>query len=165
MSNQFLEIDRSEPILLPGNLEGWLDGNDLARFIVDLVEVLDTGEIEDTYRGGGSAPYPPKMLLALLFYCYAKGIFSSRKIEQATYELLPVLYIAGGTHPDHDSINTFRQRFLPPFEALFVQVLRMAHAMGVLKLGDVSLDGTKIDANASKHHAMSWAYAERLEQQ
>jgi transposase/predicted transcriptional regulator len=165
MSNQFLEIDRSEPILLPGNLEGWLDGNDLARFIVDLVEVLDTGEIEDTYRGGGSAPYPPKMLLALLFYCYAKGIFSSRKIEQATYELLPVLYIAGGTHPDHDSINTFRQRFLPQFEALFVQVLLMAHAMGVLKLGDVSLDGTKIDANASKHHAMSWAYAERLEQQ
>jgi transposase len=146
-------------------LEGWLDGNDLAHFIVEVVEVLDTDAIEGEYRGGGSAPYPPKMLLALLFYCYAKGIFTSRKIERATYELIPVLYITGGLHPDHDSINTFRQRFLPQFEQFFVQVLLIAHALGVLKLGDVSLDGTKIAANASKHHAMSWAYAERLEHQ
>jgi transposase len=165
VSNQFREIDRSQPIILPGNLEGWLDGNDLAHFIVEVVEALDTHEIEAAYRGGGSAPYPPKMLLALLFYCYAKGIFSSRKIERATYELIPVLYLTGGLHPDHDSINTFRQRFLPQFERLFVQVLLMAHELGVLKLGDVSLDGTKIEANASKHHALSWGYAERLEQQ
>jgi transposase len=150
---------------LPGDMAGWLDGNDLARFIVELVEVLDTREIEAAYRGGGSAPYPPKMLLALLFYCYAKGIFSSRKIERATYELIPVLYLTGGLHPDHDSINTFRRRFLPQFEALFMQVLLMAHELGVLKLGEVSLDGTKIEANASKHHAMSWGYAERLEPQ
>ena len=165
MSNQFREIDRSQPITLPGNLEGWLDGNDLAHFIVEVVEALDTREIEAAYRGGGSAPYPPKMLLALLFYCYVKGIFSSRKIERATYELIPVLYLTGGLHPDHDSINTFRHRFLPHFERLFVQVLLIAHELGVLTLGDVSLDGTKIDANASKHKAMSWAYAERLEQQ
>jgi len=165
VSNQFLEIDRSQPITLPGNLEGWLDGNDLAHFIVEVVEALDTHEIEAAYRGGGSAPYPPKMLLALLFYCYAKGIFSSRKIERATYELIPVLYLTGGLHPDHDSINSFRRRFLPQFEALFVQVLLIAHELGVLKLGDVSLDGTKIAANASKHRAMSWAYAERLEHQ
>jgi hypothetical protein len=105
------------------------------------------------------------MLLALLFYCYAKGIFSSRKIEWATYELIPVLYLTGGLHPDHDSINSFRQRFLPQFERLFVQVLLIAHELGVLKLGEVSLDGTKIAANASKHHALSWGYAERLEQQ
>ena len=96
MSNQFREIDRSQPITLPGNLEGWLDGNDLAHFIVEVVEVLDTREIEAAYRGGGSAPYPPKMLLALLFYCYAKGIFTSRKIERATYELIPVVYLTGG---------------------------------------------------------------------
>lgn len=114
---------------------------------------------------GGSAPYPPKMLLALLFYGHAKGIFSSRKIERATYELIPVLYLTGGPHPDHDSINTFRQRFLPQFERLFVQVLLIAHALGGVKLGEVSLDGTKIAANASKHHTMSGAYAERLEQQ
>jgi len=165
VSNQFREIDRSQPITLPGNLEGWLDGNDLAHFIVEVVEALDTREIEAAYRGGGSAPYPPKMLLALLFYCYVKGIFSSRKIERATYELIPVLYLTGGLHPDHDSINTFRHRFLPHFERLFVQVLLIAHELGVLTLGDVSLDGTKIDANASKHKAMSWAYAERLEHQ
>lgn len=163
MSNQFREIDRSQPITLPGNLEGWLDGNDLAHFIVEVVAALDTGAIEGEYRGGGSAPYPPKMLLALLFYCYAKGIFSSRKIERATYELIPVLYLTGGTHPDHDSINTFRQRFLPQLEPLFVQILQIAQGLGILKLGDVSLDGTKIQANASKHKAMSWAYAEQLE--
>ncbi len=165
MSNQFREIDRSQPITLPGNLEGWLEGHDLAHFIVEVVEALDTREIEAAYRGGGSAPYPPKMLLALLFYCYAKGIFTSRKIERATYELIPVLYLTGGLHPDHDSINSFRQRFLPQFEQLFVQVLLIAHALGVVKLGEVSLDGTKIAANASQHHALSWAYAERLEQQ
>jgi hypothetical protein len=94
-------------------------------------------------------------MLALLFYGYAQGIFSSRKIERATDELIPVLYITGGTHPDHDSINTFRQRFLPQLEGLFLQILVMAEALGVLKLGDVSLDGAKILANASQHHAMS----------
>jgi transposase len=165
MSNQFREIDRNQTITLPGDMTGWLDGNDLARFIVELVETLDTRAIEGTYRGGGSAPYLPKMMLALLFYGYAKGIFSSRALEQATYERIPVLYITGGTHPDHDTINTFRQRFLPEVEALFVQVLTIAHELGVLKLGEVSLDGTKIEANASKHQAMSWGYAERLEQQ
>lgn len=164
MSKRFIEIDRSQPITLPGNLEGWLDGNDLAPVIVEVVEALDTRAIEAAYHGGGSAPYPPKMLLAVLFYCYAKGIFSSRKIERATYELIPVLYITGGTHPDHDSINTFRQRFLPQVEPLFVQLLRIAHDLGILKLGDVSIDGTKIQANASKHKAMSWAYAEKLEE-
>ena len=156
MSNQFREIDRHQPMTLPGDMAGWLDGNDLARFIVELVEVLDTREIEDAYCGGGSAPYPPKMLLALLVYCDAKGIFSSRQIARATYERIPVLYLTGGTHPDHDRITTFRQRFLPPFEALFVRVLVMAHERGVLKRGEVSLDGAKIDANASKHHALSW---------
>jgi transposase len=164
VSNRFIEIDRSQPITLPGNLEGWLDGNDLAHFIVEVVEVLDTHTIEEAYHGGGSPPYPPKMLLALLFYCYAKGIFSSRKIERATYELIPVLYLTGGTHPDHDSINTFRKRFLRQLEPLFVQILRIAHGLGILKLGDVSIDGTKIQANASKHKAMSWAYAEKLDE-
>ena len=81
MSNPFREIDRSPPITLPGNLEGWLDGHDWAHFIVEVMEALDTREIEAAYRGGGSAPYPPKMLLVLLFYCYAQGIFTSRKID------------------------------------------------------------------------------------
>jgi transposase len=142
-----------------------MDENSLARFVVEIMEQLDTRAIEQAYGGGGSPPYPPKMMLALLFYCYARGIFSSRKMERATYELIPVLFITGGTHPDHDSINTFRKRFLKALSDLFVQVLQIAHGMGVLKLGDISLDGTKIKANASKHKAMSWDYAGKLEAQ
>ena len=146
-------------------MEGWLKPNSLARFIVEIVEQLDTSVIEEAYKGGGSAPYAPKMMLALLFYCYAKGIFSSRQIEQATYELIPVLYITGGLHPDHDSINSFRKRFLEELEPLFVQILEYACTLGIFKLGDISIDGTKIKANASKHKAMSWEYACKLEVQ
>ena len=164
MSSKFIEIDRSEPITLPDNLENWLSDNDLAIFIVDIVEKLDTNTIENAYRGGGSSAYPPKMMLALLFYCYAKGIFSSRKIEKATYELIPVLYIANGLHPDHDSINTFRKRFLSELGSLFVMLLQIAHEMKIFKLGDIYNDGTKIKANASQHKAMSWKYACDLEE-
>ena len=150
---------------MPGNCQGWLDENSLARFVVDIMAQLYTSTIEQAYGGGGSPPYPPKMMLALLFYCYAKGIFSTRKIEQATYELIPALFITGGTHPDHDSINTFRKRFLGELSNLFVKLLLIAHGMGILKLGDISMDGTKIKANASKHKAMSWKYACQLEEQ
>ena len=162
ISNKFIKIDRTVAIELPSNLEGWLDKNSLARFVVEVVEQLDTSEIEGAYKGGGSPPYPPKMMLALLFYCYAKGIFASRQIEKATYELIPVLYITGGTHPDHDSINTFRKRFLVQLQSLFVQILEYACTLGIFKLGDISIDGTKIQANASKHKAMSWEYANKL---
>ena len=146
-------------------MEGWLDQNSLARFVVEIVEQLDTRAIEAAYKGGGSAPYPPKMMLALLFYCYAKGIFSSGQIERASYELIPVLYITGGMHPDHDSINTFRKRFLRQLSPLFVQILEYACGLGIFKLGDISIDGSKIKANASKHKAMSWEYACKLEEQ
>lgn len=165
MSNKFREINRDLAIVLPPNLEGWLKGDSLARFIVEIVEQLDTSGIEEAYGGGGSQPYPPKVMLALLFFCYAVGIFSSRKVEKATYELIPVIFIAGGMHPDHDSINTFRKRFLTKLEALFVQILFIACELGVFKLGDISIDGTKILANASKHKAMSWEYANKLEEQ
>jgi hypothetical protein len=105
------------------------------------------------------------MMLALLFYGYATGLFSSRALEQATYELIPVIYLTGNTHPDHNSINTFRQRFLGELKGLFVQILLRAYALGVLQLGNVRLDGSKVHANASKHKAMSWDYANRLEAQ
>ena len=163
MSNKFREIDRESELLLPANMEGWLGGDSLARFVVEIVESLETQAIDNAYKGGGSQPYPPKMMLALIFYCYATGIFSSRAIERATYELIPVIYLTGGTHPDHDSINTFRKRFLPELSALFVQILEIAHSTGILKLGEISIDGTKIKANASKHKAMSWKYACQLE--
>ena len=165
MSHKFIKIDRSEPIVLPDNLMDWLSDDDLAIFIVDVVEKLDTSTIENSYKHGGSQGYPPKMMLALLFYCYAKGLFSSRKIERATYELIPVLYIASGLHPDHDSINTFRKRFLSELGELFMMLLQIAHDMKIFKLGDIYIDGTKIKANASKHKAMSWKYACALEVQ
>ncbi len=165
ISNKFIKIDRTAAIELPSNLEGWLDTNSLARFVVEIVEQLDTSEIESSYKGGGSPPYPPKMMLALLFYCYAKGIFTSREIEKATYDLIPVLYITGGNHPDHDTINTFRKRFLGQLQSLFVQILEYACHLRIFKLGDISIDGSKIQANASKHKAMSWEYANKLEVQ
>jgi len=165
MSQKFIDIDRNESIVLPNNLEQWLNHDDLAIFIVDVVEKMDTSTIENAYKRGGSKAYPPKMMLSLLFYCYAKGLFSSRKIERATYELIPVLYIASGLHPDHDSINTFRKRFLPELGELFVMLLQIAHNMKIFKLGDIYIDGTKIKANASKHKALSWKYACKLEEQ
>lgn len=165
MSNKFIPIDRNTEFVLPADMEGWLAADALARFIVEIVETLDTSSIENAYKGGGSAPYHPKIMLALLFYCYATGIFSSRGMERATYELIPVIFITGNTHPDHNSINTFRKRFLPELEEIFLQILLIAHTMGILKLGDISIDGTKIKANASKHKAMSWAYANKLEAQ
>ena len=163
MIKKFIEIDRDVPIILPQKFEGWLDENDLSRFIVEIVEQIDTSQLENEYKGRGRAAFPPKMMLALLFYCYAKGIFSSRKIERTTYELIPVLFICGGLHPDHDTINKFRQRFLNQFIFLFTMVLEIAFKLGIFKRGDNRQDGTKIEANASKHKAMSWYYANKLE--
>ncbi len=135
----------------------------MARFVIDIVEQLDLSEIKSAYTGRGSKAHHPEMLLALLFYGYATGVFSSRKLEQATYDSLAFRYIAANDHPDHDTIANFRKRFLPLLNSLFVQILLIAHQMGCLKLGKVSLDGTKIKANASKRHALSWKNANQLE--
>ena len=154
MASPFIPIDRNCPIELPASLEGWLREDHLARFVVEVVEQLDLSAIEQAYSGRGSPAYPPKLMVALLFYGYATGVFSSRELEQASYESVPFIYIAGGLHPDHDSINSFRKRFLVQLEELFVQVLLIAHRLGVLKLGDIFIDGSKVEANASKHKAM-----------
>ena len=116
-------------------------------------------------RGSGSASYHPRVLLGLLVYGYATGVFSSRKLERATYDSVAFRFIAANDHPDHDRIATFRRRFLPQIEGLFVQVLVLAREIGVLKLGTVGLDGTKIDANASRHSALSYAHAGNIETQ
>jgi transposase len=139
--------------------------NHLARFVVDIVSRLDLSPIKNAYAGRGSDAYSPSIMVALLFYAYATGVFSSRKIERASYDSVAFRYIAVNTHPDHDTIASFRRRFINELKALFVQILLIAHEMGVLKLGSVSLDGTKIKANASKHHALSWGYARKLEKQ
>ena len=109
--------------------------------------------------------YHPRLLLGLIIYGYAIGVFSSRNLERATYDLVAFRFIAANEHPDHDTIATFRRRFLEQIEALFVQVLGVAREMGVLKLGTVALDGTKIHANASRHSALSHEHASRIEAQ
>ena len=165
MSDKFQPINRDTAYLLPPSLQDWLPERHLARFVVDIVDQLDLSEMVKRYGGGGKQPYHPAVLLGLLFYGYATGVFSSRKLEQATHDSVAFRFITGNVHPDHDTIATFRKRFLPELEGLFVQMLVMAKVMGMFKLGKVSLDGTKIKANASKHKAMSWGYANKLEEQ
>lgn len=163
MAKKFMDLNDLGPITIEKDFKDWLSDDCLARFIVEVVDQMDISGIESQYTGGGSEGYPPKMLVALIFYCYASGIFSSRKIEKATYELIPVIFIVQGLHPDHSVISKFRKRFLKDLEVLFTQILLIASEMGILKLGDISLDGTKIKANASKHRALSYEYACKLE--
>lgn len=165
MSSNFMSFDRNTPYLLSPSLQDWLPENHLARFVIDIVVQLDLNPIKNMYAGRGSQAYHPEMLLALLFYGYATGVYSSRKIEQATYDSVAFRFISANTHPDHDTIATFRKRFLDQLSPLFVQILMLAHEMGLLRLGKVSLDGTKIRANASRHRALSWDYACKLEEQ
>ena len=151
--------------LLPPSVQDWLPEQHLARFVVEVASKLDLHELEMPYAGRGSQAYHPEMLLALLFYGYATGVFASRKLEEATYDSLAFRYIAANTHPDHDTIATFRKRFLKELKPLFVQILLLARTMGFLNLGKISLDGSKVQANASKHSALSWGHATELEQQ
>jgi len=165
MSLKFISTDRDQPYMFPPSIQDWLPENHLARFVVDIVSQLNLRSISEAYKGSGSKAYHPEILLALLFYGYATGVYSSRKIEQATYDSIAFRFISANTHPDHDTISSFRKRFLEELKPYFVQILSICHEMGLLKLGKVSLDGTKIKANASKHHALSWDYACKLEQQ
>jgi len=151
--------------MFPPTIDDWLPENHLARFVVDIVGQLDIHALTESYRGSGSKAYHPEILLSLLFYGYATGVYSSRKIEKATYDSVAFRYISADTHPDHDTIASFRKRFLKELKPLFKQILLLCHEMGIVKLGKVSLDGTKIKANASKHHALSWDYACKLEEQ
>jgi transposase len=164
MSN-FRTIDRQTGFLLPPSVDEWLPERHLARFIVEVVDGLDLRAMSGDYRGSGSASYHPRMLLGILVYGYATGVFSSRKLERATYDSVAFRFIAANDHPDHDTIATFRRRFLKELEGLFVQVLMLAREMGMLKLGTIGLDGTKIHANASRHSALSYEHAGKIEAQ
>lgn len=160
---RFVPVDRDTQFLFPPSVQEWLPEDHLARFVVDVVEQLDLAELEQSYAGRGSDAHHPAMLVALLLYGYATGTFSSRALERASYDSIAVRYITANTHPDHDTINSFRKRFLKQVEAIFVQVLGYAQALGLLKLGTVSLDGTKVHANASRHSAMSYGHAKKLQ--
>jgi len=164
MSN-FRPIDRGTAFLFPPSVDEWLPQRHLARFVVEVVDGLDLSEMVKAYRGSGSASYHPAMLLALLIYGYATRVFSSRALERATYDSVAFRFIAANEHPDHDTIANFRKRFLPQIEALFMEVLKLARTMGMLKVGTVALDGTKIHANASRHSALSYGHAKKLEKQ
>src|ERR1700733_1562657 len=161
----FRSTDRQGRFLMPPSVDEWLPQRHLARFVVEVVDGLDLTAMSQAYRGSGSAPYNPATLLSLLIYGYATGVFSSRKLERATYDSVAFRFITANDHPDHDTIATFRRRFLKQIAALFVEVLQLAREMGVLQMGTMALDGTKIQANASRHSALSDEHAGKIEAQ
>ena len=145
MSSKFTYPDRETPLKLPPNMEDWLPEDHLARFIIDIVNRLDLSDIRSSYSEHtcGQKAYDPAMLVSLIFYCLVTGILSSRKMERATWETIPVRYITGNLHPDHDTIASFRNRMKDFLDKAFLDILLIAREMGVLKLGTVSLDGVK----------------------
>ena len=165
MTRKFRTPDYETTLNMSVSLREALPANHLARFIVDLVAQLDLHVIYARYGERGGEAIAPEALLGLLFYGYANGVFSSRKIEKATYENLAFRYVAGGLHPDHDTLASFRKTFLAELQDLFVQLLLLAKLAGVLKLGTISLDGSKIHADASKSHAVSYKRLMELETQ
>src|SRR5580765_2492288 len=156
MNSKFIQRDRETMYLLPPSVDEWLQKDHIARFIVEVVDQLDLTDIEKAYSNTGRPSYPVQVMLGLLFYGYATGVYSSRKIEQATHDSLAFRYIAANLHPDHDTIANFRKNFSDKFDAIFLQILLIAAEAGILKIGNVSTDGTKVKANASKHKALSW---------
>ena len=163
--SHFLVADRKTDFLLPPSVEDWLNENHLARFVAEVIDQLDLSNLTRQYAGRGSKAHHPATLLAILVYGYATGVFSSRKLETATYDSVAFRFIAANTHPDHDTLATFRRRVLDELAALFVQVLEMAQERKLLKLGTVCLDGTKIHANASRHSALSHGHIVKLQTQ
>jgi len=159
----FIRANRNQISLLPPSIDEWLPENHLARFVVEVVEELDLTKLYKVYGRTGRPPYDPKLMLGMLFYGYSTGVFSSRKLEQSSYDSVAMRYVCGNYHPDHDSIATFRRRFIEELDDLFVQILLIAQQMGFAKVGNVNIDGTKIQANASRHHAMSYDRIKKLE--
>lgn len=166
MGKRFRNDALDQELLLPPSLHDWLPEGHLARFIADLVNGLDLGAIYESYAGDGRglAAYQPAMMVRLLLYGYCLGVVSSRRMERATYEDVAFRYLSADAHPDHDTIANFRKRHLEGLAGLFVQALRLCEKAGLVKLGHVAIDGTKIKANASKHKAMSYERMEESEQ-
>ena len=161
MSN-FVDCDRDQAFLLPPDLRDWIPSDDLAHFVIEAVERVDLGAFKVNHRGTGSAQYHPRMMLALLIYCYANGIFSSRRIERATHRDIGVRFIAANLHPDHDTIARFRRENFAAVSESFLQVLLLARELKLLRVGLVSVDGSKFKANASKHRSVTYERATAL---
>src|SRR3990172_426819 len=166
MSKRFREHQPEQLLLLPPSLDDWLPEGHLAWFISDVVRELDLSAIYRSYEekdGRGQAAYHPLLMVKLLLYGYCIGVVSSRKIEAATYDSVAFRYLAAQEHPDHDSIAEFRRRHLGGMQALFLEVLQLCQKAGLVKLGHVALDGTKIKANASRDR--NWSYAGLLQRE
>jgi transposase len=158
MGKCFRSADVNQALLLPPSLHDWLPEKHLARFLVDVVDVLDLGAIYDSYEGKdgrGQAAYDPAMMVRVLLYGYCTGSYSSRKIQAKTYEEVAFRYLAADEHPDHSTLAEFRQRHVEALAGLFRQALQLCQKAGLVKLGQVAIDGSKIAGNASKHKAMS----------
>ena len=166
MATRFVNIDRDTPMLLPPDLRDWVPSSHLVHFVIDAMEAVDTRACPVNSRGTGSAQYPPSMLLALLVYSYATGVFSSRQIERTSHENVAVRLLCADTHPDHDTLCSFRRDNAALLKSVFAQILEMAARCKVLKVGSITLaiDGSKVLANASKHAAVSYAHAEQTMQ-
>jgi len=163
MTRKFKTADYEAALDVQVSVREVLPASHLARFVVEMVAELDLSSLYARYSTRAGEPFAPEILLGLLLYGYATGVFSSRRIEKATHESIPFRYIAGNLHPDHDTLAHFRKTFLPEIQVLFVQVLLLAQTLGVLKLGNISLDGTRLHADASKSHAVSYKRLLELE--
>ena len=159
---KFVPCVRDQPYLLPPDMRDWIPADDLAHFVIEAVELVDVSQFRVNERGTGSAQYEPRMMLALLIYCYAIGIFSSRRIERATWRDLGVRFVAANRHPDHDTIAKFRRENFAAVADCFLQVLLLAKELKLLRLGTVSVDGTKLKASASKHRSVTYERAGEL---
>lgn len=162
---KFIEAHRDQPFLLPPDLRDWVPEDDLAHFVVEAVDRVPMESFVVNERGTGSAQYPPRLMLALLVYCYANGVFGSRRIERATYRDVGVRYVAANLHPDHDTICSFRRNNVEAIASAFEQVLLLARELKLLRVGMVSVDGTKMDANASKRNSLRYDRAMELRAQ
>lgn len=163
--SKFIVVDHSQALLLPPDLREWVPEDDLVNFVIEAVRRVPVTKFKSNVRGTGSAQHHPHTLLALLVYCYSQGVFGSRRIERATYRDVAVRYLTGDTHPDHDTLCKFRRENEAALKEAFLQVLLLAKELKLLKVGTVSVDGSKIDANASKHRSVRYDRAQALRQQ
>lgn len=165
MKRKFVSVDRDQPLLLPPDPRDWVPEDDLVHFVIQAVDGLELSAFKVNVKGSGSAQYPPHMMLSLLIYCYANGIFSSRRIERATHRDIAVRYLTADTHPDHDTICAFRRENFDAVAACFVHVLELAQEMKLLAVGTVSVDGTTLKANANKNRSVRYDRAGELVEQ
>src|ERR671916_854968 len=158
----FVPFSRDQSFLLPPDLKDWLPEDDLAHFIVAAVERVPLSAFQAKTAASGKAQYHPRLMLALLVYCYANGVFSSRRIERATHRDIGARFVAANLHPDHDTIAAFRRANRAAFEAAFLRVLLLAREAGLMRVGAVAIDGTKLDADASKIRSVRYDRADEL---